>query len=195
MDTGEIICRGDFGSNLCIFNRLRQQFPKPNNAFPLRLTPNLNHFLTPNLVDALLTLPLATMASVMVSPEDKLEQMRRKLLNPTQYCEMSDKTYELLDRQLLNKDFQWAKELNFNAAHIVSRIKELSYPVFAEPPFSFKNYDLAGSAAKDAHQASQFVDAQDQKSIESMDRVAKMVDDVKSICMICEMPPNWNPFF
>merc|ERR1712129_484240 len=108
------------------------------------------------------------------------------------YCEINEKTFELCDRQLLNKDFQWAKELTFNAQSIVSRIKELSYPVFAEPPFSFKNYDLTSGAnsnatanSKDA-QTAQFIDAQDQKSIESMTRLAKMVEDAKSIRMICE---------
>merc|ERR1712013_147326 len=96
-----------------------------------------------------------------------------------------------------------AKELTFNAQSIVSRIKELSYPVFAEPPFSFKNYDLTSGANSNSNstanskesQTAQFIDAQDQKSIESMTRLAKMVEDAKSIRMICEMPPSWNPFF
>eukprot|EP00483_Globobulimina_turgida_P005205 UN05215 len=65
MDTGELICRGDFGTNLNIFNRQQQQYPPPNNAFPLRITPNLNYLLQPNLLDAYFTLSLSIMASVM----------------------------------------------------------------------------------------------------------------------------------
>ena len=205
MDTGELICRGDFGTSMHIFDSKTVQIPPPHHDFPFRVTPNLHHFLSPNLMDAHLTVSLSAMASVMGNPKEdckddclrhflyihfreaKLEFFRRKSFNNTQLI-LSGATnnnhgnqtlYQLCDRQLLNQDFKWMKQLDNHSAHIAQKIKTLSYPVFAEPPFSFKSYDLS----KDSPTQSQrgVLDAQDAKYIEPINRVTQMVDDAKSI--------------
>eukprot|EP01084_Bolivina_argentea_P014794 27663_1 len=214
MDTGELICRGDFGTNLAIFNS--RITPNP---FPLRVTPNLNYLLQPNLLHSYFTLSLSTMASVIINNgafeeethqkeeeinnehikylrhflyihfrEAKLQMTKRNILNPTgvnfpdhpHTIHNNNPLYQLLDRQLLNQDFKWMQELERYAAVIADKMKTLSYPVFGEPPFSFRNYEpkaekekatTNASSAKSNSNAQQKDDEDTKRYIQPMQRV------------------------
>merc|ERR1712130_253456 len=141
--------------------------------------------------------------------EAKLEVVKRSIINSASFNihpnlnnveHLNKALCQLLDRQLLNQDFKWINELKSYSQSIAEKIKTLSYPVFGEPPFSFRLFnqhrtDSSNQSQSQSNGQHPIIDNNDAKYVEPINRVSQMVNDAKSIKVICQMPPSWNPFF
>ena len=203
MDTGELIVRGEHGTNLHSFNINQENFSSIANKFPLRITPNFKYILLPNLLDAHLTLSLAAMVTVIIKSSDdnsndkikqdgrylkhfmyihfretKLEQYKKQLISTERknFC-YNDETKQYLIYNLLDKNL-----LNQEFKWI-DDLNHLSNQVINR-----MNMLVTGIYNNNNNN-------NNTKYVQSIETIGNVIRFASSINTTSKMPANWTPFF